>query len=152
MTLYFAYGSNLDPAQMDLRCPGHGFRGLARLVGHRLHFPLYSASTWKGAVASLEAVPGADVWGVLYDLTAGHVAALDRHEGLDRTPPRYRRADLVVDQDGARVAAFTYLGLPDDVLVEPRPSRRYLDAIIAGARARGLPPDYVAVLEGISCC
>ncbi len=152
MTLYFAYGSNLDPAQMDLRCPGHGFQGMARLRGHRLHFPLYSASSWKGAVASLEPHDGAEVWGVLYVLTDEHVAALDHHEGLDRVPPRYRRVDLTVDQEGIAVAAFTYLGLPDDVLVEPRPSRRYLDAILAGARARGLPPDYVAVLEAITCC
>ncbi len=152
MTLYFAYGSNLDGAQMALRCPGHGFRGLARLRGHRLHFPLYSASTWKGAVASLEPHAGTDVWGVLYDLTAAHVAALDHHEGLDRTPPRYRRADLAVEQDGMATVAFTYLGLPDDVLPEPRPSRRYLDAILVGARARGLPPDYIAALEAIACC
>lgn len=152
MKLYFAYGSNLDPAQMDLRCPGHGFRGLARLKGHRLHFPLYSAATWKGAVASLEPCEGSDVWGVLYDLSDDHVAALDRHEGLDRIPPRYRRAELTVEQDWAEVAAYTYLGLPDDMLVEPRPSRRYLDAIVTGARARGLPPDYVAVLEAIACC
>lgn len=152
MRLYFAYGSNLAAAQMDLRCPGHGFRGMARLRGHRLHFPLYSASTWKGAVASLEPCEGADVWGVLYDLTDDHVAALDRHEGLDRTPPRYRRAGLTVDQAGIGIAAFTYLGLPDDMLVEPRPSRRYLEAILMGARARGLPSDYVAVLEAIACC
>ncbi len=152
MTLYFAYGSNLDGAQMEARCPGHGFRGLARLPGHRLHFPLYSASTWKGAVASLDPCAGSDVWGVLYDLTPAHVAALDCHEGLDRTPPRYRRGELTVVQGEAPVAAFTYLGLPDAVLAEPRPSRRYLDAILAGARARGLPPDYLATLEAIACC
>src|SRR4030095_9407406 len=40
--LYFAYGSDLDPAEMKAMCPGHHVVGLALLADHRLGFPLYS--------------------------------------------------------------------------------------------------------------
>jgi hypothetical protein len=32
---YFAYGSNLDPAQMARRCPGATLVGPAQLANHR---------------------------------------------------------------------------------------------------------------------
>ena len=50
--LYFAYGSNLDPAEMNALTPGHRVGGLAVLHDHRLGFPLYS-NQWEGGVAGL---------------------------------------------------------------------------------------------------
>lgn len=35
---YFAYGSNLDAAQMERRCPGSQYRGKAFLPKHRMAF------------------------------------------------------------------------------------------------------------------
>ena len=38
--LYFAYGSDLDPAEMKAMCPEQHVVGLAVLPDHRLAFPL----------------------------------------------------------------------------------------------------------------
>lgn len=63
--IYFAYGSNLDPAQMAERCPDSPFLAVARLDDHRLDFPRRSPIR-RCAVASVVPSPGAVVWGGLY--------------------------------------------------------------------------------------
>src|SRR5688572_354821 len=77
--LYFAYASNLDPKQMQERCPGHVVVGLAALHDHRLTFPRFSEK-WGGGTASLVHAHGKQVWGVVYDVTDAHLAVLDSHE------------------------------------------------------------------------
>lgn len=150
--LYFAYGSNLDPEQMARRCPGHVVVGLAELRDHRLTFPLTSHS-WGGGVASVGVAHGDSVWGVVYELSADAVAALDEYEGYkgpgdqhnmydrDTVPVRLERAD-----DGSfprRLHALVYVARPAN---PAPPSRRYLDAVLRGARHHRLPDDYVARL------
>jgi len=50
--LYFAYGSNLDGAQMRRRCPSARLVGAAILDGYRLGFAGQSAA-WGGGVATV---------------------------------------------------------------------------------------------------
>lgn len=150
--LYFAYGSNLDPEQMRLRCPGHRVVGLAELRDHRLSFPLTSHD-WGGGVAGLAVAHGESVWGVVYQLTAEDLASLDRYEhfvGPGDQHNLYDRETVSVqlvraDDDSfpRRLQAWTYLARQAN---PSPPSRRYLDAIIAGARHHRLPDDYVARL------
>jgi len=150
--LYFAFGSNLDPDQMRVRCPAHRVIGVAVLRDHKLVFPIFSTG-WGGGVASLQLSHGNDVWGVLYDLGDEDLRALDRYEGF-RGPgdPHnlYERepvwVELVRPEDGSvprRVKAAAYLAHTAN---PSPPSRRYLDAVIKGARAHRLPDDYIAVL------
>lgn len=149
---YFAFGSNLDPEQMARRCPNHRVVGVAALHDHKLVFPLYSES-WEGGVASVSTSHGNTVWGVVLDLTDEDLAALDGYEGYlgvanehnvyDREPIY---VDLVRPDDGSvprRVRAFIYLARPAN---PSRPSRRYVDAIIRGARHHRLPEDYILLL------
>ena len=49
---YFAYGSNLDAAQMRARCPSAKLLGAAILDGYRLGFAGQSAA-WGGGVATV---------------------------------------------------------------------------------------------------
>ena len=70
--LYFAYGSNMNPARMRARCPGARWVGTATLRGWRLVERLY---------ADVERSPGSAVRGVLYGLTARDLARLDMCEG-----------------------------------------------------------------------
>src|SRR5712692_10678322 len=83
---YFAYGSNLDMAQMRDRCrdyaakPAPAIQGKA--TGWRLHFPRFAKSR-KGGVASIEpADAGQVVWGVVYELTPKDWERLSKHEGI----------------------------------------------------------------------
>jgi len=150
--LYFAFGSNLNPGQMAQRCPGHRVVGLAVLRDHRLAFPLTS-SDWGGGVAGVQVAHGSEVWGVVYDLTDEHVAALDRYEGFvgpGNQHNLYERERVWVDltraDDGSiprRVRAEYYV--PRVTNPSP-PSRRYLDAILEGARQHQLPDEYVALI------
>jgi gamma-glutamylcyclotransferase (GGCT)/AIG2-like uncharacterized protein YtfP len=147
---YFAYGSNLNPAQMEERCPGHRVLGRARLDRHTIQFRGYGRD-WEGAVATIEPHDGETVWGALFELTAEHYATLDEYEGYDgpgvSTNLYDRVAILVVrEADGSEVSALTYVMRPD---AEGRPSRIYRDAILAGMKHHGLPRDTIAALEAI---
>lgn len=154
--LYFAYGSNLDPQQMRARCPGEKIVGLAALRDHRLAFPLYS-NRWGGGVASVQPAHADAVWGVLYELTESDLRELDEYEGF-RAPGDqhnvYDREQITVElvrpDDGSiprRVRAAAYVARPSN---PSPPSRRYLDAILTGARHHRLPEEYVAKLSAIA--
>ena len=140
--LYFAYGSNMHPAQMRQRCPGCTLVGAAKLRDYRLVFSRPFAA-WDGrGVADIERCPGGLVEGVLWDITEGHRDALDAYE---QYPTEYTRADVTVETvDGRAVVAIAYVARP---LGTFRPGRRYRDALVEGARAHGLSPEYIRFLE-----
>ena len=153
--LYFAYGSNLDPAQMQQRCPGHRVVGLAALQDHRLAFPVYS-SDWGGGVAGPVLAHGRQVWGVLYELSDDLVAALDDFEGYRGRGDQHNfydretiTVDLVRPDDGSvprRVRAAAYF--PHFSSPSP-PSRAYLDTILRGAVHHRFPVDYLEGLRSV---
>ena len=152
---YFAYASNLDPEQMRERAPGHRVIGLAVLHDYRMGFPRYS-QLWNGGVASPQLAHGESLWGMLFEVTEHDLERLDVYEGFRAAGDQhniYERqqefVELVRPDDGSvprRLRAYLYFAHTSN----PRPpSRRYLDAIIRGARAFQLPEDYIAQLEAI---
>ena len=153
---YFAYGSNLDPEQMQRRCPGHVVVGLAELREHKLTFPLTSHD-WGGGVASLGVAHSESVWGIVYELTEAHMAALDAYEGYKgagNPHSLYERETVSVHltraDDGSfprRIQALSYLAQAAN---PGPPSRRYLDAILRGAKHHKLPTEYIAKLAAIT--
>lgn len=152
---YFAYASNLDPVQMGSRSPGARVVGLAALHDHRLAFPRYS-HRWGGGSASVEPGHGGVVWGALFEVAETDLASLDHHEGFVATGDQHNQYDreqitveLVRADDGSfprRVRAWTYVARAAN---PGPPSRRYLDAILRGARHHRLPEDYVATLAAL---
>lgn len=147
--IYFAYASNLDPAQWGERCPASPLMGVASLRDHRLHFPRHSPIR-NCAVASLEHAPGEVVWGALYRMDAADVAWLDNREGYypqpDSEENRYDRLPVSVDTtEGYRVGAQAYIARHSE---EPGlPSAEYLAHIIAGAEHHKFPDTYIAALR-----
>lgn len=128
---YFAYGSNLDVAQMQRRCPGARPLRTAVLGGYRLAFTGFSAG-WGGAVATLVPDLTARVQGRLFAMTAEDFDALDRCEGH---PLVYQRGRLRVRDDLGRFRrAETYIAPLLDGL-EARPSEAYLGQIWRAYRA-----------------
>jgi hypothetical protein len=75
------------------------------------------------------------VFGVAYRITGAEAERLDATEGVPRA---YRRVSIDVETaDGASLAAFTYLS---SYRREGRkPSERYLELLLRGARHHGLP-------------
>jgi gamma-glutamylcyclotransferase len=131
--LYFAYGSNLDEAQMRARCPGAVRAGRAVLANHALTFGGWSVR-WGGAVASVKRAPGDEVEGLLYQLDGDNLGRLDRFEGCPRSYARVAR--LVTDDQGSRRRVNVYLQPDDDFCAGP-PARDYLAVLRRAYRRLG---------------
>lgn len=143
-TLYFAYGRNMGTRAMALACPGHRCLGAAELRDHRLAFTRRSLRTGTG-VADVLAAPGASVWGALYELDTSQLAAIDEKEGAGWAYER--RAVRVIAADG-ELEAFAYSVITPDA-EHVQPSREYVQALLDGARERGLPEGYVDALAAV---
>ena len=153
--LYFAYGSNLDPAQMQERCPSARCIGISRLDGHRLAFTRKSINRGCGVA---DVVPAADesVWGVLFQiLNAEDIPRLDTEEGYRSERPKERNAYIRCERDVSliiggietTIRAAIYIGNPQ--AVPPLPNRAYREQLVSGARHWQLPEHYVQKLERI---
>ncbi len=153
---YFAYGSNLDMAQMRDRCRDYAAKPApaiqAKATGWRLHFPRFAKSR-KGGVASIEpADAGQVVWGVVYELTPKDWERLSKHEGIqpgrDLSLNAYRWEQLTVTAVGSENSARemrvgTFIA---NAVQERLPAPDYLEVIIGGARQHRLPDDYISRL------
>ena len=86
VTLYAAYGTNLDPARMSERCPHSPLRSTGWLTGWRLTFG-GEEHGWDGALATIVEDPIEQVFVAVYDVTPEDVTSLDRWESADTGPP-----------------------------------------------------------------
>ncbi|MDQ1308400.1 MAG: hypothetical protein QG671_4234 [Actinomycetota bacterium] len=145
MTLYAAYGSNLDPAQMALRAPSSPARGAGWLTGWRLTFGGEDLG-WEGALATIVEDPGQQVFVMLYDVPEFDEAALDTWEGSDLGV--YGKIRVRVDTlEGEKLAWIYVLDGYEGGL----PSARYLGIMADAAEAAGAPADYVRDLRSRPC-
>lgn len=136
---YFAYGSNMNHAQMKQRCPGSVFIKRAFLSGHKFVYDGYS-STRNGAVANIiETVDEENiVWGGLFEINEDNLSALDCYEGY---PKSYDRKNIEVkDDDGKRYDAIVYFRTGK---AEGKPSQEYRNIVIQGAKDCMLPIEYI---------
>jgi len=143
MSLYFAYGPQMERAQMKRLCKGSRFVSAARLHDHQLVFPRRS-DLWGGGTAGLKAAPGKVVEGVLYEVNEADQKILDQAE--DHPKSSLRRMVTVENFAGENLKAFTYFTLGSG---DYPPSRRYMEKLISGAEEHNLSPGYIAQLEAI---
>jgi len=145
--IYFGYGSNMLTRRLRARVPSADPIGTGRLPGHRLHFHKRS----RDGSGKCNVVPVEDahdvVHGVLFELRADDVDALDEAEqrgrGYERQTVRVR------GPSSSPVDAFAYVAQPayvDDALL---PYDWYRALVLAGAREHGLPPAYRSRLEAV---
>jgi gamma-glutamylcyclotransferase len=140
--LYFAYGSNLATAEMEAWCPDHRFLGPARVDGYRLGLRRRSIR-WGAGVLDLVAARGATVWGALYELPGVSLERLDAKEGAGFA---YVRVEVEPVLDGGRHRAVAYEVVekePEQVPCSPE----YAQLVLAGARERTLPDEWLRKLE-----
>jgi gamma-glutamylcyclotransferase (GGCT)/AIG2-like uncharacterized protein YtfP len=139
--LLFAYGSNLAEEELP---PGARFAGAALLRDHRLALTRRSIR-WGGGVVDVVSAPGEHVWGAAYEAPDDALAALDRKEGAGFA---YERVEVEVDLEGARRPAVAYAVIDKETGVPPA-TAEYADVVLRGARARGLPEEWMATLEAV---
>jgi cation transport regulator ChaC len=138
---YFAYGSNMSRAQMALRTgpirAGNEAPRVAQLRGYRFAFTTRSTDglIYANVMAS---APDDVVRGVLYRCGPAGMIVLDDYEaGYER------RHVTVTDEAGRNYEATVYVGLPECTVEPGRPTARYRDIVLSGAREFGLPNEYV---------
>jgi gamma-glutamylcyclotransferase (GGCT)/AIG2-like uncharacterized protein YtfP len=148
VTLYAAYGTNLDPEQMHERCPHSPVVGSGWLEGYRIAFGAEDLG-WEGALATVVEEAGQHVFVVLYDVTDEDVRALDSMEGADTglySKIRVRVHTLTSDEAG-RLAWIYVLNAYEGGL----PGARYLGLMAEAAELAGAPADYVRELRERPC-
>ena len=151
--LYFAYGSNLEWAQMKQRCRLAKFVCRAKLPAYRLAFTLKSVSRDCG-VADVLPDQTREVWGVVYELPDNQLKKLDKREGYrpgrSYEKNQYTRQDQYVWPDGdAKRPLLVTLYLGNLQLDPPLPSDDYKKLIVDGAKHWDLPAEYIRQLESI---
>ena len=139
MTIYFAYGDNMNAVHMGERCPRAIHLGLAVLHDHR--FAIGAAGFGTVVVAR-----GARIYGVLWRLEEAEIAALDEYE--DVAGGMYRKDFVEVEPEGsAPLRAMIYRA------TDPAPGRAapgYLERVLRLAEERGFPADYLDGLRAAS--
>jgi gamma-glutamylcyclotransferase (GGCT)/AIG2-like uncharacterized protein YtfP len=142
VTRYFAYGSNMVVERMQERGAPFTAARPAVLRGHRLVFDKRGFD--GSARANVAPAPGGLVHGVLYDLEAGALEALQGFES------GYDLQSVEVEVEGpdgpVRATAKTFVARPDRRTSAP-PARTYLALIIQGLEEHGLPAAARAEVE-----
>lgn len=141
---YLAYGSNLWPARLTARIGPITARGAVRLPDRLLAFSKRGAD--GSGKCTLEAVPGACAWGVVYTMPASARAVLDRIEGVGHG---YDVTWFELPDHGR---CFVYLADPAWCDPALAPFDWYHALVVAGARAHGLPPAYVSRIGTTAAC
>lgn len=132
----------LDPDRLASVAPGARLVAVAHLPETRLVFRI-DRPDLGGGLPSVEQAAGHTVWGAVFDVPDGELAALDAVEGSEGR----RRVDgfRAVDRDGTPYEVWTHVAAERGT--ETVPSSAYLRHVLAGARALGLPTGWIIGLE-----
>ena len=131
MPFYFAYGANMDLADMAVRAPQSRLIGPARLPRHRFII-------MTEGYASVVRDPRQTVHGVLWDLALADLRPLDRFEGVDRGLYAKINQPVITAQGAKRALVYVAASAAPG---HPRPG--YLEGILAAAQAHGFPKAYL---------
>ncbi|MBJ7359394.1 gamma-glutamylcyclotransferase family protein [Nocardioides sp.] len=145
MTLYAAYGTNLDPERMVQRCPHSPLHATGWLTGWRLTFGGEDLG-WDGALATIVQDPFGQVFVAVYDVTKEDESALDSWESADSG--LYRKTKVRVSTMTEELVVWTYVL---DAFEGGLPSASYVGVLAEAAEAASAPADYVAALRSRPC-
>lgn len=143
-TLYFAYGSLLDPDRMNEAAPGSKFLFTAHYPETRLDFVVTNGAD---AIPTLVKESGHTVWGGVFEIpeeAVDTIIAVEKSEG--RKPGFEAKA---VDREGNKHDCLTFTavsGANGDMSPDPD----YLASMISGARHWNLPAGWVMGLEDLA--
>lgn len=145
MTLYAAYGTNLDPSLMSERCPHSPLRTTGWLIGWRLTFG-GEEHGWDGALPTIVQDPFEQVFVAIYDVAPQDEETLDQWEAADTG--LYRKTKVRVNTLTEDLVAWTYVL---DAYEGGLPSAHLIGALSNAAEAADAPHDYVTALRARPC-
>jgi len=128
---YFAYGSNMDVAQMKERCPDAELLDVAVLHGTSFRINRYGVATVIPSAAK--------VYGVLWGISANDATNLSVYEG-EKDEFYFKEVVSVQPAKIQPLTATIYLAAN----IQPgKPRSGYLELILRAAKAHGFPNDYM---------
>jgi len=133
--LHFAYGANMHRDVMRRHAPAAQAVGAAALADHRF---VITADGYASVVPALAHT----VHGVLWRITPRDRVMLDAWENI--AGKLYRAAILPVRHAGRLRPALVYIARRGRT---GRPKAGYMEIVVAAARARQLPADYISELH-----
>jgi gamma-glutamylcyclotransferase (GGCT)/AIG2-like uncharacterized protein YtfP len=145
VTLYAAYGSNMDPRRMLERCPHSPLETTGWLTGWRLTFG-GEEHGWEGALPTIVQDPLEQVFVAVYDVSKEDESALDGWEGADSG--LYRKTKVRISTLAGEMVVWTYVL---DAYEGGLPSASYVGVLAEAAEAADAPDDYVLRLRGLPC-
>ena len=110
--------------------------GVGRLSGHDLTFHKRGRDG-TGKADAAESRADSHVWGAIAELSLEDLVLLDRFE------PGYQRTMLEITSEDSVRSAWVYRAEPASIEPGLLPYRWYLDYIVRGGEARGLPTTYL---------
>jgi cation transport regulator ChaC len=129
---YFAYGSNMNRAQMAERCPGAIMEGTGVLPDREFRIN-------RRGVATICESSEQNVHGVVWRISEAHESTLDICESV--AEGRYRREFFQVSLEGGRsTESLVYV---DPIVEAGVPRDGYLEKVITGAIEHELPEAYI---------
>ena len=129
MVKYFAYGSNMNPKRLINRQISFAQRKRAVLKGYRLEFNKVASRNPKEGYANIIQDENGVVEGALYEILESDLSKLNRYEGF---PAHYDRIKVKVHNDFDQIdEAVVYIAQPDKTISGLKPSRDYLDHLLA---------------------
>ena len=141
---YFAYGSNMSKEIfIGRRGLNPEFTAPAKISGWQLAMEHPGLPVVEPVYATIKKQKHAEVHGVLYRISDGDFERLRRSEGS-----AYRQ--VLVDNiecEGDRIQGYTFVSTRS--CAGRKPSRRYLEKLIRGAKENNLPEGYIADLGSI---
>jgi AIG2 family protein len=143
---YFAYGSNMLTEWLRSRCPSARPCGVASAAGYALAFSKKSVDGSGKAMLTASSDPAARVYGVLFEIDAREIEALDCSEGRGKG---YDRIDDFTVRDkpgGEPVPVTSYTADGSAVDGSLKPYDWYLDLTMKGAERHGLPDATIKAL------
>lgn len=153
MVKYFAYGSNMNDADLNNWCAKKGKSRIdlshwqrCLLENHRLDFTHYSGKNRKGGVADVLYSLGDRVEGVLFDILEAELKIIAEKEGEHINIYKRMRVQVKLE-DQSVIEAITFQ------VREPKPFIRphldYMKIIINGAEKHQLSKQWIERLKQI---
>ncbi len=152
--LYFAYSGVLDREAFESWRKEHSYEffqlpegKIAEARGVDLIFD-FPSRWWGGRVAGLVDKVDAKIYGRLFEIPAVNWPVVQHKEGVITGMSIERKIQIWVD--GKEVEAIAFTTNPSRASTQGAISPRYLEALVRGAQAAGLPKEYVERLISIS--
>jgi gamma-glutamylcyclotransferase (GGCT)/AIG2-like uncharacterized protein YtfP len=137
---YFGYGSNMSHKQIKARCPNNRFIDKGKIENYKFVYDGVSKAWGKRSVANIIECDGDEVEGGIFELTAKDLKNLDEHEGYNAGIYDRRKLRIRAN-NGDEYDCYVYLRTAEK---PGKPSDKYRQTVIQGAKDCGLEDEYVS--------